>query len=228
MYETNPLLNILKSCPQTYDDVKKYFTEVAQMLMNNYVISKSKIEYEIVEIEFYLFNSNHPDVIVYPRNCVAGQWFFLQSGVDLTFATTNEQFGGILIRGLREIGGERKQIFGPQNCVNLLWDKFNAFEAIESEIPTIIPANIPPNSRVGSPSIVPCKRWIPVKKDPIKSSCKIAEWITRVGGAGYHFDKDPKKITELVFESEYRFIKEEAININDNVWKHYNAKTKKV
>jgi hypothetical protein len=224
MFVNNQLLEKLRSCPVNSDEIHKYFSETADLLMNNYVISKHGIEYEIVEIEFYLFTPEHPDVITYPRDCVAGQWFFHQSGVDLTFATTDKQFGGILIRGLRETQGERKQVFGPQNCVNLLWDKFNAFETVATEIPLIIPSN----QCVSSFHAQSFPRWIPVKKDKVKASAKLAEWIKRLKDKGYNeFNKDPEKISALIFDSEYRFIKEKAIDFDDTVWKRYNAKIKK-
>ncbi len=224
MVEKHTLLEKLQSCPETPDDLNKYFSETADFLMNNYVISKGGMEYEIVEIEFYLFTPLHPDVITYPRDCVAGQWFFHQSGVDLTFATTDKQFGGILIRGLRETKGERKQVFGPQNCVDLLWDKFNAFEASATKIPIIIPSN----GCISSFHVESFPRWIPVKKDKVKASAKIAEWIKRVEEKGYNeFNKDPEKISALMFDSEYRFIKEKAIDFEDTVWKRYNAKIRK-
>ncbi len=222
MTAKNPLLEKLQSCPETFDDVYKYFSETADLLMNNYVISKQGIKYEIVEIEFYLFTPEHPDVITYPRDCVAGQWFFHQSGVDLTFTTTAKQFGGILIRGLRETKGERKQVFGPQNCVNLLWDEFNAFEAVSAEIPTIIPSN----ECISSFHADSFPRWIPVKNDKVKASAKISEWIKRVEDEGNNaFNKeDIERIFALVFESKYRFIKRQAIDENDDAWKRYNAK----
>ncbi len=224
MFANNPLLEKLRSCPVAPNEIHKYFSETADLLMNHYVVSKHGMEYEIVEIEFYLFTPEHPDVITYPRVCDAGQWFFHQSGVDITFATTDKQFGGIHIRGLRETKGERKQVFGPQNCVYLLWDKFNAFETVATEIPLIIPAN----ECISSFHVQSFPRWIPVKKDKVKASAKIAEWIKRVEEKGYNeFNKDPEKISALIFDSEYRFIKEKAIDFDDTVWKRYNAKIRK-
>lgn len=223
MFSNNQLLEKLQSCPETSDDIHKYFIETADLLMNNYVISKHGIEYEIVEIEFYLFTPEHPDVITYPRDCIAGQWFFHQSGVDLTFTTTGKQFGGILIRGLRETKGERKQVFGPLKCVDLLWDKFNAFEAVVTEIPIIIPSN----ECIGSVHPEPFPRWIPVKKDKVKASAKIAEWIKRSeikNSIEFNKDEEVEKISALVFDSKYRFIKVQAIDVDDTVWKRYDAK----
>lgn len=133
MSETNLLLSKLNSCPQTSEEIHKYFSEVAKLLMNNYVISKRGINYEIIEIEFYFFSKKHQDIITYPRGLKAGEWFFHQSGVDLTFESNTEQFGGILIRGIkrmipRDKGDSRPLlILGPQKCVDELWDAFNAF-----------------------------------------------------------------------------------------------------
>ena len=222
MPTNNLLLEKLQSCPETSNDIHKYFSETADLLMNNYVILKRGIEYEIVEIEFYLFTPDHPDVITYPRNCIAGQWFFHQSGVDLTFATTDKQFGGILIRGLREVKGERKQVFGPLNCVDLLWDKFDAFEAVAAEIPTIVPST----ECTTSPAVA-FPRWIPVGKDKVKASAKIAEWIKKGEKEVYSkFENDD--IEKLVFESKYRFVKEQAIDFDDKVCKQYNANIKRL
>ncbi|MDE6535363.1 MAG: hypothetical protein K2K82_05060 [Muribaculaceae bacterium] len=221
----NPLLEKLQSCPTTTEDIRKYFSETANLLMNNYVISKRGIEYEIVEIEFYLFTHDHPDVITYPRDCKAGQWFFHPSGVDLTFATTDMQFGGILIRGLRETKGKRKQVFGPLKCVDILWDKLNAFEAVAAEIPTIIPAN----GNIESYEPISLPRWIPVRNDKEKALAKIAEWEKRIKDEDFiefNSNTNKDKIFALVFESEYRFIKnkKETINFDDDNWKRYNAK----
>ena len=118
-----------KSYKESYFD---YFRRIAEILMNNCVISKGDNRYEIVEIEFYLFAPDHQDVITYPRELPAGQWFFHASGVDLTFRSDKKQFGGILIRGVRNIGTGNVTL-GPQNCVNLFWDKADAFKIKDDE-----------------------------------------------------------------------------------------------
>ena len=203
----NELIKQLQSCPASADDISNYFSETAKLLMNGYVISKRGVEYEIIDIEFYLFTPEHQDVITYPRNCKAGEWFFHQSGVDLTFATTENQFGGILIRGLREISEKpdpEKTTIGPLKCVDLLWDKFSAFEVVESEIPIITKASkdLPQNN------IESLLRKIPVKKD--KQTEKINYWKQRIEEEvkDVKIDKDLKELYDLIFNSEYRFVKE--------------------
>ena len=213
------MLEKLESCPGSFDEIREYFGETAELLMNNFVISARGVEYEIVEIEFYLFTPDHPDVITYPRQCAAGQWFFHQSGVDLTFATTDKQFGGILIRGLRETKGERKQVFGPQNCVDLLWNKFNAFEVDAAEIPIITPSNVCVKAFPTK-----CQRWIPAKGDKTKFSARIAEWTRRIEREGFNEFNSKVDISALVVESKYRLIKTIAIDITDKSWMTDNAK----
>ncbi|MBD5352021.1 MAG: hypothetical protein HDR86_04250 [Bacteroides sp.] len=200
----NELIKQLQSCPASADDICNYFSETAELLMNGYVISRRGVEYEIIDIEFYLFTPEHQDVITYPRDCKAGEWFFHQSGVDLTFATTENQFGGILIRGLREISEKGTKTVGPLKCVDLLWDKFSAFEVVESEIPIITKASkdLPQKNIKARP------RKIPVKKD--KQTEKINYWKQRIEEKlkGVKIDKDLKELSDLIFTSKYRFVKE--------------------
>lgn len=227
--DKDQLLQKLKSVPLDTDDYSEYFREVADLLMSKYIISKRDVKYEIIEIEFYLYNKNHKDIITYPRKLDAGEWFFHQSGVDLTFNSNANQFGGILIRGLREIEGARNQIFGPCKCVDVLWDKFNAFEVQCSDIPVIIPAN----GKVEMAPLTAYQRWIPVKNgDNVKN--KILKWIKRIKDEGYVIenentsDEEINKISSLIFNSEYRFLKEKSIDQADKAWKNYKSRPKTI
>lgn len=159
-------------------------------MMKNYIIKKGEKEYAIIEIEFYLYSPSHQDFITYPRDIEAGRWFFHQSGVDLTFNTikteekTNEKgekyldfsecvFGGILIRGLYDIK-KKVYIFGPYNCVNELWDDFNAFDESISEYPILKKSETQNDG-----TIVKFKRHIKIDKE--KQVKKVYEWAERIG-----------------------------------------------
>lgn len=196
-------------------DFKGYFEDIAKLLMNKCVISKLGINYEIVEVEFYLFTSEHQDVITYPRKLSAGQWFFHQSGVDLTFESNAEHFGGILIRGLRNIKTAELTL-GPQKCVDLLWDKSDAFKIHENEYPTIVAA-----PRKLDENIQNFPRWIPVKDED--KAKKLEYWTDRVKTEGYEVCHTTDK-TDIVFTSPYRFIKFDLINGTSKGWKGYSAK----
>lgn len=202
-----------KSDAESYFD---YFKRIAGILMNNCVVSKGGNKYEIVEIEFYLFTPDHQDVITYPRDVLpAGQWFFHPSGVDLTFRSDTKQFGGILIRGVRKIDTGELTL-GPQNCVNLLWDKADAFKIHEDEYPTIVeyPEKLDENIRS-------FPRWISVKDE--KKAEKINRWSHRIIKNNSPLDEDSDK-TNIVFTSPYRFIKFALIDSSPDGWCGYSAK----
>lgn len=231
--EPNILLSKLRSCPKSSEEMPGYFSDVAESLMNNHVISKHGVTYEIVEIEFYLFSPAHYDFITYPRNVAVGEWFFHQSGVDLTFESNRDHFGGILLRGIKRItpraeGDSRPLlILGPQKCVDELWDNFNAFKAIASEIPIIIPAD----GKVEESPLTAYRRWIPVRKrDDV--SAKIRKWIERIETEGYFinneviYNEDINKISSLIFESNYRYLKEASIDKESSEWRKYTSKPK--
>lgn len=196
-------------------DFKGYFEDIAKLLMNKCVISKLGINYEIVEVGFYLFTPEHQDVITYPRKLSAGQWFFHQSGVDLTFESNAEHFGGILIRGLRNIEtGE--ETLGPQKCVDLLWDKSDAFKIYGNEYPTVVAAPQDLDENIQN-----FPRWIPVKEED--KAKKLKYWTDRVKTEGYEVCHTTDK-TDIVFTSPYRFIKFDLINSTSKGWKGYSAK----
>lgn len=223
-----------------FDNLSDYFKGIADLLMNKFVISKGTDKYEIIEMEFYLVAPNHPDVITYPRNCKAGQWFFHQSGVDLTFETTKNQFGGILIRGLRKIDGDREQIFGPLKCVAKLWDVFDAFDRVPSEYPVIEAHAF---SEYKEPLAFP--RWIPLSskkvqeadseekakmirvRSLIRDNQKLLTEHPELGiDKDLYNDLDDSVVVDIVFNRNYRFFKKGAINEEDNAWRRYAAKTK--
>lgn len=202
-----------KSDAESYFD---YFKRIAEILMNNCAISKGKNRYEIVEIEFYFFTPDHQDVIVYPRTQRAGQWFFHPSGVDLTFESNEKQFGGILIRGVRNID-TGKLTLGPLNCVNILWDKADAFKIHENEYPTIVEY-----SEKFDENICSFPRWISVKDE--KKAEKISYWSNRIIENKIPLDRNSDK-TNIVFTSQYRFIKFALID-NIKGWSGYSARPK--
>lgn len=227
----------LSNCPKEQGDFFGYFKEIADLLMNKCIISKGEVKYEIVEIEFYLFTPSHKDIITYPRGTKAGQWFFHQSGVDLTFEGDENHFGGILIRGIREVGGLRKMIFGPIRCVDELWDVFGALDREQKEYP-VIEAFIFKNEKC-EPSSFP--RWIPlvkkvneiggyeVKRRKLEAIIKhhkdyIAKHQELMLADIYECLRIDVNIIETVFSSNYRFFKMEAIDQKDEAWKKYAAK----
>ena len=154
MEELNDLFNIANLVKLAENELKARFAKIAEKLCNCYYIKKGSVVYEFLEIEFYLYSENHPDIITYPRNANMGDWFFHQSGVDLCFNTISKdginwdnlkivpsgvEFGGILIRGLKksEEGKECQNIVGPLKCCYELFDRFSAINENLSQYPYV-------------------------------------------------------------------------------------------
>ena len=127
--------------------LEEKFDEIAKILLTKTKIVKGTREYYITDIEFYLYCDGHEDIITYPRNCEAGDWFFHDSGVDISFESnikfdntgkaelsSKNIFGGILLRGIKPVGGyssSKNLTDAPKNIVDELFDKFSAFEESE-------------------------------------------------------------------------------------------------
>ena len=80
------------------------FQEIAKSLLLDYQITvNDSNHYRFTEIEFYLSYPSHPDP--YPhlddRQLEMGQWYFHDSGIDITFGCP-DYHGGILIRSIRK------------------------------------------------------------------------------------------------------------------------------
>lgn len=148
-------------------NIKSKYEELANILLNEAIIEKGEYQYWITDIEFYLYSSNHKDIITYPRNCKAGQWFFHPSGVDISFEsnvgtavkeknnkrmahlTENSVFGGILIKAIEPAwvedseDGAFNDLKGPQKTCYELFDRFDAFGEVNN-FPKLV---ISPNKR---------------------------------------------------------------------------------
>ena len=107
------------------------FADLADALLNDFVIKKGDDKtYRILEVEFYhnqAETTGKEKTITYKRIVCAGQWYFHSSGVDICFESTNDSYGGILIRAIKDMTSG-KAICGPYNVMDTLFDKFDALE----------------------------------------------------------------------------------------------------
>lgn len=211
MDELKDLLDLYK---QSENDIHKLFLCIAKKLMCDYIIEKRGKRYAIVEIEFYLYTNNHKDYITYPREVKAGRWFFHQSGVDLSFGSEdivctietysskrfelkrNPIFGGILIRGIYD-QKRNEYIFGPQKCVDILWNDLDAFDCKNQDYPVLKKAE-----KTYLNNIFQCKRHINIKgKD--NQERKIKDWVKRLGIT--ISNEDVKQYREALFDFPGKF-----------------------
>ena len=134
------------------------FADIAEILLKKVAIKKGNDLYYITDIEFYWFSDSHRDIITYPRNTKAGEWFFHMSGVDIAFEswvktekawlydkkflTPDAKFGGILLRGIKPIeNGQPVDVKPlndhPLNICNKLFDQFDAFGSAKN-VPCLV------------------------------------------------------------------------------------------
>lgn len=136
------------------------FKKVATKLMSEYAIKKGDDYYQMVEIEFYWYSPNHPDLSVYPRKSEAENWYLHPSGVDITLEScidknismlqlrkdwetakknqknqnvvySNSSYGGILIRSLRKF----KPNNDPTNSASFILGPWNCCDALFDYLP---------------------------------------------------------------------------------------------
>ena len=173
-------------------NIEKKFQDLASILLHNVVILKGNKKYKLTDIEFYFYCPTHQDIITYPRNSKAGEWFFHSSGVDLSFEsnvpmrekastgklmpclTSDSAFGGILIRGIKHIDcfsdhqEEKYKLNGPMKVCEELFDKFDAF-GNPDDFPRIILEKHNATSHIKSNHRVNLKSASKTTKDKVAS-----------------------------------------------------------
>jgi hypothetical protein len=134
------------------EDVEAKFKQIANALFQNYHIEKGVDIYDFLEIEFYYFNEQHPDIITYPRTIDGGKWFLHASGIDIAFQSKVEKdekgeidydnscFGGILIRILskRTTSHSVRVIGGPRRCLYELFNGIDVFNPQLNSFPKLV------------------------------------------------------------------------------------------
>ncbi len=111
------------------DCIDARFTVVADRLLNGTQLLVAGQPYRLIEIEFYLFTTDHPDPFSHrnPLQLQCGRWCFHRTGgsyrngsfkgLDLSVGNSTA-FGGILIRSILKPDGTL--INGPSRCVDHL------------------------------------------------------------------------------------------------------------
>ena len=134
--------------------MEKKFEELAKILLEEVAIKKGDKLYFIKDIEFYFYYNDHKDIVTYPRNCKAGEWFFNPTGggVDIAFEShvdmtvnskhirkpelnDNAKFGGILLREIYPADGnvaEDGAVVKLDGPMKLLDELFNNFDALDT------------------------------------------------------------------------------------------------
>lgn len=194
---------------------QKTFDKIAKILLNKVAIRKGEKIFYIKDIEFYLYENNHRDIITYPRICKAGQWFFHPSGIDISFESSVDVksndfelfqpilredafFGGVLIRAIYPADKApadacKYNLDGPHKVEWALFDCFDAF-----------------NEVTDFPHLIECEHKI--------------EYITKVRKNLKPKENDYRKKIETILNSYYE---DSPVSIDEwiNIYKSFEEKT---
>lgn len=122
-------------------DYDKWFSTIAEeLLLRTHLKIEGRL-YEIIEAEFYINEPHHPDLFSHSTEDQTqnGIFYFHKHGpsyregnyMGLDLAIGNEErFGGILIRGLKDLE-TKKIIDGPSNVVSEILKRFGAHKVRE-------------------------------------------------------------------------------------------------
>ena len=95
----------------TQEEIEKFM----QDLLENYVLEVAGEKFAFAEIEIY----TSADKNSYKRVSSAGDIFFHNFGFDICFESSEEDYGGILVRSLLRLS-DREIINGPCRCANAI------------------------------------------------------------------------------------------------------------
>lgn len=239
MNDYDNLKNYLQKDTIYSGDTDTLFSSLAKLLLNKCIIKAGDKNYRLLEIEFYLYSSSHPDLITYPRiDSEGGNWFFHQSGVDICFNSscnaskdgkfclnTENRFGGILIRSIVELGNDMnthpdsKPIYGPMKCMDVLFKKFGALDCNRDtdQIPYIDLC-----SSLKEEKVMKTQRYIPIKNTAEEKIKSILHYTYNddledvdIAAAAEFIKKDTSYRYRYYIEPKIKYL-----------WKDYQAKPK--
>jgi len=119
----NEDLSFLKVTEQS-PNLEKQFEQMARTLFQEFgITNRYGKRYTLVDIEFYFLSLWHQDFFTYGRDEQQnfGVWLKHPSGMDLAFGDRDQgNYGGILLRGIREVDGKQEFRNGPLTVRNIL------------------------------------------------------------------------------------------------------------
>ena len=95
----------------TQEEIENFMSD----LLEKYVLEVAGKQFAFAEIETY----TNADKNTYKRTSSAGDIFFHNYGFDICFESSEEAYGGVLVRSLWQFG-RAEPIVGPRRCANAI------------------------------------------------------------------------------------------------------------
>jgi len=120
------------------DNIHEKFDQLAHQIINNSELVINNISFDIIEIEFYIYDDKHPDIFAHRNKYQKSsmKWYFHRTsdgehsyrsgtfkGLDITCGS-QKTYGGILIRSIKETT-TGKITEGPCRVVNKILELTN-------------------------------------------------------------------------------------------------------
>lgn len=86
------------------ETVKESFDKIARHIFNEIRLRINNELFEIVDIEFYYFSREHKDSYALKQEIKKGELYSHKYGIDISLTSDRSMFGGILIKGVINIG----------------------------------------------------------------------------------------------------------------------------
>jgi hypothetical protein len=119
-----PLNNTAMNFKTDDTNIEQSFNTIAKELINENVIMVNDKVFEFTEIEFYFFKKGiHEDIYTQKNKRNAGEWRVHNQGLEITLEANEEQYGSILIRGLKH---ESTYVNGPMKALGLLFESMGS------------------------------------------------------------------------------------------------------
>lgn len=94
---------------------QKEIENFMRSLLQDYALEVAGVKFAFAEIEIY----TNADKNTYKRTSSAGDIFFHNYGFDICFESSEEAYGGVLVRSLWQFG-RAEPIVGPLRCANAI------------------------------------------------------------------------------------------------------------
>lgn len=94
---------------------QKEIENFMRSLLQDYALEVAGVKFAFAEIETY----TNADKNTYKRTSRAGDIFFHNYGFDICFESSEEAYGGVLVRSLWQFG-RAEPIVGPRRCANAI------------------------------------------------------------------------------------------------------------
>ena len=123
--------------------IQQSFDQIAQKLMNSWILAVQDNQYRFSEIEFYYFHEKcHRDNYTHEHQYDEGRWRFHNAGLDITFDGKNGEFdGGILIRGIYN-ESVKEYVNGPRRVVRRIFDELQSVYSVHKKLGLIYDSDL--------------------------------------------------------------------------------------